>query len=111
MDEQIASLPNRINEVPAKQLFLNQAASEAGQHNEQGELHGIGRRMAADGSWLFEGQFEHGKLNGWGRAFFANGSYYVGHFRCNKRHGEGKMVYANGKEEEGMWRNGKLVRR
>ena len=36
LDKQMSNISNRINQLPAQQLFLNQAESCAGQVNDQG---------------------------------------------------------------------------
>jgi len=50
-----------------------------------------------------------GKLNGFGRIFNANGSYYVGMNKNNKRHGRGRVVNELGLTEEGIFKDGELV--
>ena len=55
---------------------------------------------------LYEGQFENGDYNGFGRYIHKYGQYYVGWFQNGKMHGYGKYVQGDGRISEGNWNNG-----
>ena len=63
----------------------------------------------ADGS-VYEGEFNYGKMEGYGKKTFANGEKYEGEFREDMRHGEGKIYDAKKREyRAGEWRNDEEV--
>jgi hypothetical protein len=41
---------------------------------------------------IYEGQFENGEKDGWGRLIYANGSYYVGYFKDDMMDGIGRFA-------------------
>ena len=46
---------------------------------------------------IYEGEFQNGKPNGFGKCFYENGNYYEGEFLEGVRHGKGIIYYKNGK--------------
>ena len=60
-----------------------------GQFNGEDQYHGFGR-MAARG-FIYEGMWENGERDGWGRLIQANGTYYEGYFKDNMFDGKGKL--------------------
>lgn len=58
---------------------------------------------------MYEGTFYLDKKHGFGRQFWSNGTYYVGEFENDNRTGYGLLVHKDGKEEEGIWKDNKLV--
>ena len=76
-------------------------------------MHGIG--MYTRNTWIIAGEWRNGKLNGYGRAGYGDGTgYYVGMFKDMGKHGEGKEVlYENGipsKTIIGRWEKDKYVK-
>lgn len=45
---------------------------------------------------IYEGQFANGEKNGYGREFYADGSYYIGMWKKHEWNGKGKYVEENG---------------
>ena len=91
--------------------------------------HGVARIIRADGQSIREGQFEEGKLHGYGRDIWANECYegdfvegkkngqgtevdkygtYVGSWVNHQRHGPGKFTKADGTVHQGEFVNDKL---
>lgn len=63
-------------------------------------LNGIARQIHTTGKYdtqILEGQFCHGRLNGYGRICYGTGNYYIGQFKNGKKHGYGKSVLKSGK--------------
>ena len=57
---------------------------------------------------MFEGDLINGEINGKGKIFFEDGSYYIGQWKKGLRNGKGTTYYSNGNiQYEGDWRNGK----
>jgi hypothetical protein len=81
-----------------------------GEKNAQGQKHGHGRLVLANGS-VYEGAFVRNVNHGFGRLTLANGNYYEGEFRKNCYEGEGKYVWGDGDWKghvfKGHFKNGK----
>ena len=58
----------------------------------------------------YAGEWKEGKFNGQGAQIWANGDKYVGQFKNDNWHGQGILTHADGRIEEGIWKNGKLVK-
>ena len=73
-----------------------------------GKIDGYGvMRWAFDGD-VYEGNFEHGALNGFGRSYNDDGDHYEGDFVNWQRHGQGTNWYEPENEKfkyEGEWKN------
>lgn len=69
---------------------------------------GVGILGYADGS-KYEGNFENGKLNGYGTWYFANGEKYVGMFYQNYCHGRGIHYKNDGSKIIGVWERGSYI--
>lgn len=54
----------------------------------------------------YKGVLKHGKREGYGMLWYANGDFYAGNFVNDKCHGSGMFVYMNGNRYEGEWMNG-----
>lgn len=52
---------------------------------------------------IYEGQFEKGFRDGFGKMNYKNGDIYIGRWTLGKPHGYGKMYYNNGYVYEGTW--------
>ena len=50
-----------------------------GQFNDKNQRHGWGR--LATKAVIYEGAWENGEKDGWGRMIQANGTYYEGYFK------------------------------
>ena len=50
-----------------------------------------------------EGQWDHGKLNGYGRTIDFKGNMYLGHYLNGSKHGVGIYIWTNGNIYEGQW--------
>ena len=57
---------------------------------------------------IYEGQYENGSLNGWGRAISQFG-HYVGYFKDGRYYGRGVFYPKEGEPQRGFWKNDKLV--
>ena len=55
---------------------------------------------------FYEGQFQNGHFNGYGRVIYADGEKYEGEFKDDRLHGFGKRIDPDGKVSEGIWENG-----
>jgi len=55
----------------------------------------------------YVGQTENGVPNGWGKAYFNNGSMYDGEWKDGKMHGKAKELYTDGTlQYEGYYKDG-----
>ena len=82
---------------------------EIGQLSNVKQKEGIGRHIgiAEDGAAkIREGFFKFDELDGYGREFFEDGSYYIGMFKNSKKHGQGKLVDKDGTVKEKEWNDG-----
>ncbi|KAL0272417.1 UNVERIFIED_CONTAM: hypothetical protein PYX00_005393 [Menopon gallinae] len=70
-----------------------------------GKMEGFGRRHYANGT-VYEGELENNKRHGFGRCWYADKSYYEGQWAHDKHQGFGMFVQANGNRYEGEWRRG-----
>lgn len=69
----------------------------------KGKLSGFGKYVFADGS-AYEGQLLEGRLHGDGTFTFPNNCVYFGQFHSHQRHGEGTMLDDTGVEIfSGRW--------
>ena len=69
---------------------------------------GIGRKEVKD-SGIWEGFFQNGKLNGFGRLIIGDGTFYdIGEHKNYVLHGKGKRVFSDGRILEGRWEEGKF---
>lgn len=59
----------------------------------------------------FEGNFQFGRKQGFGKMEFLDGSRFEGAFKNNLGNGIGVFVSKEGKETIGSWRNGELIAR
>jgi len=57
---------------------------------KDGKPHGFGRKYLRGA--IYEGQFEEGAKDGWGRLIYANGTYYVGYFKDDMMDGIGRLA-------------------
>lgn len=55
----------------------------------------------------YDGEWNVGQMEGFGRMYFAQVGVYEGQFVKDERHGEGKMTWHNGIVYSGTWSNGK----
>ena len=68
------------------------------------EMHGIVRCVDKFGT-IFEGMYQNGEKNGFGRAFWSNGDCYIGMWKDDNFHGHGRYMQANGQVKEGQFEN------
>ena len=59
-----------------------------------------------DGSY-YQGVWENGTLNGFGKMHFEDGSFYEGNWQENIMSGNGICSLSNGYKYEGEWKNGR----
>ena len=73
-------------------------------------MHGRGRYLWKDGS-LYEGNYENGKKEGFGKFTFARSeNLYEGFWKDGKQNGLGVLTTKVGVElKRGLWENGKMV--
>jgi antitoxin component YwqK of YwqJK toxin-antitoxin module len=79
---------------------------KGGEQMEEKEINGldIGRGIKVD----YKGQVNEGKPNGWGKAYFQNGSMYDGEWKDGKQHGLAKEHYPDGTlQYDGYYKDGK----
>lgn len=58
---------------------------------------------------IHEGEWENGKLNGYGRIIFSNGDIYEGQFKDHKFHGYGVHIKNVGIVLRGKFENNKFI--
>ena len=56
----------------------------------------------------YEGEYQHGRMQGEGTMSYADGAEYVGGFKDDLMHGTGKMRFASENEYEGGYRQGSV---
>jgi hypothetical protein len=59
----------------------------------------------------YVGEFKDDKANGQGTYTHTNGDKYVGEYKDGEPQGQGRYIYADGTIDNGIWENGKLVKR
>jgi len=72
---------------------------------EEREINGlvISKTVKVD----YKGQTENGIPNGWGKAYFNNGSMYDGEWKDGKMHGKAQEFYADGTlQYDGYYKDG-----
>lgn len=74
---------------------------------KNGLEYGYGKYTSKDGSFWYEGNFDHGEGNGKGK-MFVNGVLYEGTFVDSKWEGKGKVVYENGDTYTGDFKSDKM---
>lgn len=67
--------------------------------------HGYGTWYGPDGK-IYYGDFENGKMTGYGRMVFPGGEEYIGDFLDGVGHGQGTMTHPDGRSISGVWENG-----
>ena len=85
-------------------------AVRVGQIDEYKSLCGFGRklRLCYNGGDIWEGQFQHNELNGFGRSLciYSGGREHrmeLGFYKAGFMHGYGIKIYSDGRVEEGLW--------
>ncbi len=78
---------------------------------KNGKLHGFGKIRYKDGS-NFIGEFQKGKKHGKGTMVFGSksnkaGDKYVGEYREGKKDGQGIFTFSDGEKYDGEWKNDK----
>lgn len=72
-------------------------------------MHGNGSMEWLDGS-IYEGDYFHGKKEGYGKFKFPSGACYTGGWLNGQQHGAGTLVNAEGDlEKQGRWEEGNFV--
>lgn len=81
-----------------------------------GKEHGFGTIMTADRrKVIFEGNFERGKMTGFGTYYYSSsnpskpGARYIGEFRENQRSGVGRYIWPDGSEFNGNWNQDQMT--
>ena len=77
-----------------------------GQRDEKNRWCGLGK---FDGSYIYEGEYEKDKFNGYGRIIWTDGRYYEGQWQNDMYCGYGTEVKTDGSKKEGYWVNWKYV--
>lgn len=75
-----------------------------------GALNGRGFCSYKNGD-RYEGEFRDNKFSGRGKIKYAGGNRYEGEFRDDNLNGEGVLIHQNGRRDEGIWKDGELVER
>ena len=74
---------------------------------KDGSAHGQGRWVHPDGR-VYAGNFNNGRIEGYGTMIFPRGERYVGFLKDGKAHGEGTMIHPDGRTASGIWIDGLL---
>lgn len=77
---------------------------------KDGKAHGQGFYENKSGL-SYKGDWKNSKFDGSGTLTSLKGDEYVGEFKDGKYHGNGVLTYADGIVDEGVWDNGKLIKR
>lgn len=59
--------------------------------------------IAIDNLGTYEGEWQRGKKEGFGKFKFRDGSVYEGQFKKDKASGQGKLEFAHGDTYDGEW--------
>jgi len=87
-------------------LLVGRWAEYEGTVDEDGRRHGSGILIWPDGR-RYEGQFEHGVLQGHACMSWPNGQNYVGQYFDNLKHGAGVFTWSDGRRYSGQWQHGR----
>ena len=69
-------------------------------------LHGYGILERNRNNYIFEGQVEKNKFNGYGIEVFQDGSSYYGGYKNNEKSGIGTYNWSDGAQYQGEWKKG-----
>ena len=70
------------------------------------EIDGRGRYEWKDGK-VYEGQWSHNLMHGFGILIFPDGNRYEGEFVKDRREGRGKYFWKDGRVYDGEWKDWK----
>lgn len=70
-------------------------------------LIGFGRKIEADSGVIYEGQFTHDTLNGFGRVIWSDGYYCIGFWKQGLLHGYAQRIIG-GTSDEGQFEKASL---
>ncbi|PRP82793.1 hypothetical protein PROFUN_10008 [Planoprotostelium fungivorum] len=87
-------------------LIYPNGDSYTGMFNAEGERHGKGKYIFANGN-IYSGSFEHDLQCGFGILVMTDGDRYTGEFANNRFHGKGMYEHAIGDVYKGHFINGK----
>lgn len=73
---------------------------------QDGKLNGFGSQFYVNEN-RYQGEWKNGKKEGEGIFLYSNGGHYQGSFQDNRIEGIGTIVYANGDRYKGEWKNNK----
>ena len=94
----------RFHADPGTKLMRDGKSYWGGLHKERFE--GFGVLLAENERDRYEGMFRHGKKNGYGVFYYADGNVFKGTFRDDAPNGEGEFTFAKGGSVKGIWRRG-----
>ncbi len=55
----------------------------------------------------YVGEFNNGRIHGYGKCRWKNGAVYVGNYVDGVKEGYGEYTYVDGRTYKGMWKKGK----
>jgi hypothetical protein len=93
----------RDNAVRAQQM-----AASAQQRALEAQRQAARNGSTPNGDW-YQGEFREGRRNGYGVQHSASDEYYEGEFHDDQRDGYGVRTVGNGQQEQGLWRNNRLI--
>jgi hypothetical protein len=103
----------QITDGPGKKSFLCGLLVEEGEFTDN-ELRGVGKCTYLFGLMIEEGKFHAGELNGYGKCSIkiplVGTIVQEGQFKHGDLNGLGKITFSNKRVEEGIFKNGKLIR-
>lgn len=71
-----------------------------GTYDDQGDLDGVGTLV---GKFKYHGEYQHGKMSGFGVITYPDGSVYEGQFKNDRKDGMGKLTLPNGTTKTGRF--------
>jgi hypothetical protein len=72
---------------------------------ENGAKNGYGKMTWSSGG-VYEGNFENGAIDGYGKIIWPDGGVYEGNWKNGAQDGFGKYTWSSGNVYEGNWKNG-----
>ena len=96
--------------VNGQGTFSSEEMSYSGDWKD-GKAHGQGLYENKKSGLIYKGDWKNSKFDGSGTLISIKGDEYVGEFKDGRYHGNGDLTYADGIVDEGVWDNGKLIKK